>query len=230
MCTSARGFEDFKNRRCDVHLCSSWRYFAWHSWPSLAESERVGPAPQDGYRCDVAMQDSPDPRFRELSADLLRGLTDNDLVSAVYAHVLHHVLPDLAHEVAIVAGLPKAVSAIYVTTLLDNEVLNGGFHQFFWNSSGEFALMALEGLERLGAPKHAAVLQSAIATFETERAVFDRYRALDTSEAFSESVRRSSLGALDEQYYDLGFDALTDLQASYIRSHLDEFESPERAA
>src|SRR5437870_2478335 len=55
MCTAARGFEDFKNWRSDVHLCSSWRYFAWHSWPSLAECERVGPAPQDGYRCDVAI-------------------------------------------------------------------------------------------------------------------------------------------------------------------------------
>ncbi len=175
------------------------------------------------------MQDGPDPRFRELSADILRGLTDNDLVSAVYAHVLHHVLPDLAHEVTIVTGLPIAVSAIYVTALLDNEVLNGGFQQFFWNSSGAFALMALEGLERLGAPKHAAVLQSAIATFEAERPVFDSYRALDTSDAFSESVKHSSLGVIDEQYYDLGFDALTDIQASYIRSHLEEFESPERA-
>jgi hypothetical protein len=176
------------------------------------------------------MHDGPDPRFRQLSAEILRGLSDNDLVSAVYAHVLHHVLPDLVHEVTIVAGLPKAVSAIYVTTLLDNEVLNGGFHQYFWNSSGDFALMTLEGLERLGAPKHAAVLQSAIATFEAERAVFDRYRALDTSEAFNESVKHSTLGALDEQYYDLGFDALTDIQASYIRSHLGEFESPECAA
>src|SRR6266704_1252613 len=54
VCTAARGFEDFKNWRCDVHLCSSWRYCAWHSWPRLAECERVGPAPQDGYRCDVA--------------------------------------------------------------------------------------------------------------------------------------------------------------------------------
>src|SRR6266850_4393348 len=48
MCTAARGFEDFKNWCCDEHLCSSWRYFAWHRWPSLA-------APQDGYRCDVAI-------------------------------------------------------------------------------------------------------------------------------------------------------------------------------
>src|SRR5437867_3016311 len=44
MCTAARGFEDFKNWRCDVHLCSRWRYFAWHSWPSLAEREGIGPA------------------------------------------------------------------------------------------------------------------------------------------------------------------------------------------
>jgi len=30
------GFEDFNNRRCDEHLCSGWRYFASHGWPSLA--------------------------------------------------------------------------------------------------------------------------------------------------------------------------------------------------
>ncbi len=176
------------------------------------------------------MQDSPDPRFRELRADTLRALTNNELVPAVYAHVLHQVLPDLADEVAIVGALPKAIRAIYVTTLLDNEVLNGGFQQFFWNSSGEFALMALEALELLGASEHAAVLRSAIATFESERPVFERYRALNTVDAFSELVKHSSLGTLDEQYYDLGCDALTKIQASFIRSHIAEFESPGRAA
>src|SRR5712691_3999999 len=65
MCTAARGFEDFKNWRCDVHLCSSWRYCAWHSWPSIAECERVGPAhPPDTDRHPGHPPDSSTDRAR----------------------------------------------------------------------------------------------------------------------------------------------------------------------
>ena len=41
MCTAARGFEGLSIWRCDEHLCSGWRYCAWHSWSSLAERERI---------------------------------------------------------------------------------------------------------------------------------------------------------------------------------------------
>src|SRR5713226_2487149 len=55
MCAAARGFEGFNNWRCDEHLCSSWRYFAWLAWPGRSKRERIDPARQDGYECDVNM-------------------------------------------------------------------------------------------------------------------------------------------------------------------------------
>ena len=173
----------------------------------------------------VEMEDGPDPRFRTLTADALRALPDGQLAAAVYHHVLHHILPDLDHEVEIVAHLPKAVAAIYTTTLLENEVVNGGFNQFFWNSTGKLALMALEGLEVIGALRHAAILRLAMATYESERVVLEQFRTRGTSAAFTESYKHTSLGALDEQYHELGPDALAPVQVRFIRDHLDEFNS-----
>ena len=166
-----------------------------------------------------------DPRFRELRPEVLGPLPDDDLPAAVYEHVLHHCLPDLGHEVDIVTGLPKAIQAVYATALLDNDVNNGGFNQFFWNSSGEFALLALEGLELFGATDHAAVVRKAIATYEAERVVLERYREDGSSEAFSESYKHTTLGQCDEAYYDLGFDSLRDAQVRFVRTHLEDFRS-----
>lgn len=55
-----------------------------------------------------------------------------------------------------------------VTELIDEleaEVNNGGFHQYFSNSSGNNAEMALSSLEAVGAEKMATILRKAIAKF-----------------------------------------------------------------
>lgn len=166
-----------------------------------------------------------DPRFRELRPEVLGALPDDELPPAVYEHVLHHCLPDLARELEIVTGLPKAVQAIFTTTVLDNEVTNGGFNQFFWNSSGQYALLALEGLELLGATAHAAVVTKAIATYEAERAVLERFREDGSLEAFSESYKHTTLGRCDDEYYDLGFETLHEAQMRFVRNNLEGFRS-----
>jgi hypothetical protein len=170
------------------------------------------------------------PRFRELRPEVLRLLPPAQLASAVYEHVLHHCLPDLDHELTIVAGLPPAVRAIYTTTVLENEVVNGGFNQYFWNSSGQLAFMALEGLDLIGATGHAAILGAAIATYESERAVLQRFRHDGSAEAFSESYDHTELGGLDDQYYALGSGELERIQTSFILGHFDAFQSDGPAA
>jgi hypothetical protein len=171
-----------------------------------------------------------DPRFRELRPEVLSLLPPPQLASAVYEHVLHHCLPDLEQELTIVAALPPAVRAIYTTTVLENEVVNGGFNQYFWNSSGQLAFIALEGLDLIGATAHAALLRAAIATYESERAVLQRFRQDGSTEAFSESYEHTELGGLDDQYYALGAGELERIQASFILGHLDAFKSAGPAA
>jgi hypothetical protein len=51
------------------------------------------------------------------------------------------------------AGLTEAEQTVHCVDGLEREVNNGGFDQFFFNSSGNTALETIPALERLGA-KH----------------------------------------------------------------------------
>jgi hypothetical protein len=174
------------------------------------------------------MQRDLDPRFRELRAVDLQALDDSQLAPAVYEHVLHHCIHDLENELELVAALSPAVRAVYATTLLDNEILNGGFNQFFWNSTGQFALLALEGLQLIGASEHAAITRAAIATYEAERVKHEEFRHIGTKDAFAESYQHTELVDLDDRYCAL--DGLPDILTRFIREHTHLFNSPGRAA
>lgn len=48
---------------------------------------------------------------------------------------------------------------------LETETMNGTLNQFFWNSSGDLALIALSGLQGLSAPITLSAFMSALAYF-----------------------------------------------------------------
>lgn len=48
---------------------------------------------------------------------------------------------------------------------LESETMNGTLNQFFWNSSGDLALLALAGLKNLTTPVTLAAFNSALAYF-----------------------------------------------------------------
>jgi len=65
---------------------------------------------------------------------------------------LWHSLVDRVYKTdAGFSGLSADEKIYYAVSILDGEVHNGGFHQFFWNSSGGMYREAVSGLEILGA-------------------------------------------------------------------------------
>jgi hypothetical protein len=64
------------------------------------------------------------------------------------------------------ANLSTAEITVLAIEALEREVNNGGFHQFFSNSSVEFVSVLVDSLERSGCPKAAAIAQRAIDTLE----------------------------------------------------------------
>lgn len=48
---------------------------------------------------------------------------------------------------------------------LETEVNNGGMHQFFWNSAGDFARQTVDDLRLIGAPKTAAIVDTGCQLF-----------------------------------------------------------------
>jgi hypothetical protein len=55
--------------------------------------------------------------------------------------------------------VPRPIGLVYASHFCLSEVHNGGFLQFFWNSTGVLAPEAGEGFEAIGMPQLAAVVQ-----------------------------------------------------------------------
>lgn len=165
-------------------------------------------------------EDWPDPRYRTLTPELLAAISVDDIGSAIAQHVELQVGATASDQLSVVDSLPPGIRAVYTTWLVDLEVNNGGFNQFFFNPYGEFAGLALAGYELLGAEDYAAIMRAAIATREAERDRMARYYDAHTLEAFSESYTHTELGELDQRYYALG-DGIYHVWAVFVRIRPD---------
>jgi uncharacterized protein DUF4375 len=144
-----------------------------------------------------------DARFRQLTPELLASLSADEIADAIVQHVHHRVAGAWGSEAPIIRALPAGVRAVYTTWLVDAEVNAGGFHQYFFNSSGQYAGDALAGYELLGAEDYAAIMRSAIATYEIDREQLDVVEADDPA-TFAGSPVHNALREIDQRYYALG--------------------------
>ena len=147
---------------------------------------------------------APDPRFRLLTPELLARVSADEIGDAVVQHVYFHRAAHPGEPHGGIDRLPPGLQAIYATWMVDVEVNNGGFHQFFFNPYGELAGHALRGYELLGAEEYAAVMRAAIATYEAERELLRPFREEGTLEAFAEGRRHAGFDEIDRRYYSLG--------------------------
>ena len=63
------------------------------------------------------------------------------------------------------SALSEAERIFYITQTLEMEVNNGGFYQFFYNSSGDFSNELVGAFTAIGANATAAICQKAISAF-----------------------------------------------------------------
>ncbi len=101
--------------------------------------------------------------------------------------------------------LSENEQAIYTIWWLEAEVNNGGFHQYFWNSAGDHADVALKSLNAIGATKTASLLQQAIdiafgGGIPSLRS--DRQNLLEVDEG----LKMDKLGELDSEFYEYSED------------------------
>jgi hypothetical protein len=159
----------------------------------------------------------------KLTAKIIKSTPDYQLEQVIIDYI-QTKLSDEESELSILSKMSSGFQAVYSTWILDSEVNNGGFNQFFTNSSGQFAEMALESLKLLGAIEHYSVLQKAIEIHEMEKRnpkLQDLY-GQRTAEAFSASYQETKLDECDSAFYNLG-NQLSELRLQYIRSHPKDF-------
>lgn len=102
-------------------------------------------------------------------ADVLHDLGDDELIDLLFRYS-HAVLNDRGcfavngpSERDVLASLPPGVRLAGTMVALDSEVHNGGFYQWFTNSSGQCADLTVDDLRLIGASAHVAVVEEAIA-------------------------------------------------------------------
>jgi Domain of unknown function (DUF4375) len=122
----------------------------------------------------------------------------------------------------LVRNLSPGLRMVWGVFLVDLEVNNGGFNQFFWNSSHEYVEEASEGFRRIGAYEHAHLLDEGVARFMNHADRLNSFYERGTIEAFSESYDDDIFGDLDQRYCELDS---APLQDAYIHAHLEEFTS-----
>jgi hypothetical protein len=104
------------------------------------------------------------------------------------------------------AGLKSLNSielALVATTILDDQVLNGGFNQFFYNHEGRFALEGYQGCLLMGATEHASIIQQATAIYQNGINKFRKLQEQGSLQAFSDSYKDEDFKAVDFAYYRL---------------------------
>jgi hypothetical protein len=94
-----------------------------------------------------------------------------------------------------IATLDRQVVLLYAAHFAYSEICNGGFQQFFWNSTGTIAPETIEGYRLIAMPELASLVERVAALLESP---YPRGRGLRQSVIF----RISGCGELDPQATD----------------------------
>ena len=114
----------------------------------------------------------------------------------------------------------KVFSSVWA---VESEVNNGGFSQYFLNTSAETAAFVAEALDTIGAPKTGDICRRAIACAFPEGLPPQPERISSLAAEFSEDIL-GQLEALDTEFFAYPHD-LTELLFAYVSRHPEEFGS-----
>ncbi|WP_445365041.1 DMP19 family protein [Microbulbifer sp. ANSA001] len=101
--------------------------------------------------------------------------------------------------------------------MLEAEVNNGGFNQFFWNSAGDISIETVASLHKIGASKTASIVEAANANFGEMGPPKDREVRQQELEALEESGVLK-LDSLDSDFYKYPND-LEELMYAYAKNN-----------
>jgi hypothetical protein len=105
--------------------------------------------------------------------------------------------------------------------VLESEVNNGGFSQYFQNLSCETTGFIAEALETIGAPRTAEICRRAIAAAFPDGLPADP-EAISSAAAEFPPQTEEKLGALDTEFYQYPHN-LTELLFAFVSKHPEEF-------
>jgi hypothetical protein len=136
-------------------------------------------------------------KYTAFDLQTLRSIKDDDLEQALLDFIMAKLQARPGQDRAVIAELGPSFQAFYVSWLVEAEVMNGGFNQFFWNSSSQFAEQTPRALETIGAVQAAQVMRKALVVAASEASRRNEFKKRGSLQAFSESYQHTGLNELD---------------------------------
>lgn len=118
-------------------------------------------------------------------------------------------------------ALTEPQKIFYFNQNLEREINNGGFNQYFINSSGDFAHETINALKLISADKTANILQEAIDQFPNKKVPKDRDERIEIVEQIEEKADEI-WEELDGRFFEYQED-LNELNIDYVRKNQKEF-------
>jgi hypothetical protein len=163
------------------------------------------------------------PIHKELTEQIIDTTSDENLLQVVFDNLYEKQPDDYEKEYETVMSWNKSRQAIYMIWALETEVNNGGYNQFYFNSSGQFYKQLPEALRLIGANKFADLTKKANNTFEKENEKITKHQD-GTIEGFSKSYEENPLNDFDTEFYNLyKTENLQQIQVNFIRKNKKEF-------
>jgi hypothetical protein len=144
-----------------------------------------------------------------------------DLLFAIAEGLEAQMGADYEREDEVLTRATPGQSAIYALLWTDAEVNNGGFEQFFFNSSGSLIDEAIEGAELVGASGNASILREAAEVFADGDVPENRETRSRILDELSEESREKLL-QFDDRWFDLDR-KLERKMLAYVREYPNEF-------
>ena len=162
-------------------------------------------------------------RYSELTADILSEIPDADLELAVVDYIQDVKLRgDYSNEYDIISELSAGQQAVYTTWILEAEVNNGGFTQYFFNTNAQFLDEVLAGLKLIRADGFYRITQKAIEIYKSDHQKYAEAHGDNSVEAFLGLYNGGNLEESDKAFFSYP-DNLSQLRITYIREHPAEF-------
>lgn len=158
-----------------------------------------------------------------VTEQIIDNSSDENLEQIIYEDIFRFLSANSDTEFANIEKLSAGQQMYWSTWIVEREVNNGGFNQFYFNNSIELGEIAYKGFKTLNAHKFADLMFDANKVFKENKKELEAFYN-GTAESFSKSYEKNPLGKFDDMFYDLNNTLhLRQLRVKYIREHKNEF-------
>jgi hypothetical protein len=168
-----------------------------------------------------ACESSRDESELIVDPQTLESMSDEELEELVVNHAYANLEGRHGDVTKILETLQPGTRAVYLTSILEGEVNNGGFHQYYWNTGGRFAPGTVDAFHYFGLDQHAALMQEANAVYREEAAVMAGFQRLNTMQGLLDFHKITKLNQFDRRFFQL--DEISPVRAAIIRAMPEDF-------